>query len=101
MVAHHAPQYANAADEAIRMERRMCIPSNVEVSRANDGTACALHKTCLRRASVATIGSANSLGVRNETEGHAPTENGCQGEKNKTADGEPLSPIRLEDVADD
>jgi hypothetical protein len=79
----------------------LTIVLNVEVIRANDGADRAPHETCLRRASVATIGSANSLGVRNETEGHAPTENGRQGEKNETADGEPLSPIRLEDVADD
>ena len=37
------------------MLHRSRVP-NVEVSRANDGATCALHKACLRQASVATIG---------------------------------------------
>jgi len=57
MVAHHAPQYANAADEAIRMERRMCIPSNVEVIRTQEGAARAPHEMCLTQVSDTMIGS--------------------------------------------
>jgi hypothetical protein len=45
-----------AAADSSERESIVSTMANVEVSRANEGANCALHKACLRQASVATIG---------------------------------------------